>query len=169
MLVYRVENSSKSGPYAGGAVVHNVPGAYGFHGAPCPYNDGIDDEDFAAGAYMADRGGRQCAFESIEHLLAWFGVPDLDRMAAADTHISVIDVPDDEVKIGRHQVTIPRNAKRVGYITSTSEVFDKACTDKLADLFHKLDSTREPDSCYGPYISEYETLQDRLLSEKCKM
>jgi hypothetical protein len=93
MRIYRVENSSRIGPYQLDSPAWEW---YDPIQHPRPSKDGLP-------------GARRLrywryAFASYEQLSAWFSFGQMCRLAARGWYIEVIEVPDEWVLAGRHQV-----------------------------------------------------------------
>lgn len=119
MLVYRIHKRDdiKVGPYYGSAIftpeiIKRIPAK------PSPEEDGIIS--FMSSFHF-------CGFSSIESLLSWFSAWVLRELFRRDYCVSILEVPDDLVKVGKNQVVFP--------LESCNYVKGIQCASKIQEMF----------------------------------
>jgi hypothetical protein len=103
MLIYRVENPSKRGPYASWAMLDYDQGTQ-----PAPYDDGlktVEPREFFG-------------FKSLEQLTEWFSERNREYLHNAGFRVRVYKCPDHVVRHGNRQIVFPMFDSEVSEIRS---------------------------------------------------
>lgn len=93
MLVYRVENADRDGPYQGSRTT-DLSRHYNVDTHPGPWHDGIPNVSYF----------HRFAFASLEKFLSWFDAEERAGLARDGYHLSIYDVAPCYVVHGRKQV-----------------------------------------------------------------
>ncbi len=119
MLVYRIhkQDDIKVGPYHGSAIFvpeisRRIPAR------PNPKEDGIIS--FMSSFHF-------CGFSSIQSLLSWFSAWVLRELFRMGYCVSVLEVPNALVKVGKNQVVFP--------LESYNYVSEIQCASKIQEMF----------------------------------
>lgn len=116
MKIFRIHKKGAVdvGPYTGGAIGWNSEMLRRIAAKPEPREDGIGTFRY---------GVHHCGFASVQSLLDWFSAWCLNALFRESYCVSILEVPDEQVYIGRNQVAFHiDSAKVVKSIVDVSEV-----------------------------------------------